>query len=123
MQNTSNYKHYRYHKGESAELDAQYKEAAVYGKIRLARDGLFWRHGLGQYYVPLQGISRIFRRIQEVRGKLCCGAQNFNIEYLVLILPEGEELVLHIGDDVKNRAEALLEHLKQAHPEIAYGKV
>ena len=123
MQKTSSYKPYRYHKGESAELDAQYKEAAVFSKIRVAQDGLFWRHGLGQYYIPFQGLQRIFRRVQEVRGKLCCGAQNFNIEYLVLILPENQELVLHIGDDVKNRAEALLEYLKQVRPEIPYGKV
>ena len=71
-----NYKPYRYNKGESPELDAQFKEAPAFSKVRVAQDGLFWRHGLRQHYIPFAGIQRIFRRVEEVHGRLCCGGQN-----------------------------------------------
>ena len=40
-----------------------------------------------------------------------------------MILKNGEELVIHIGDDVPKDAEALYAALKELHPQIQYGKV
>lgn len=118
-----NYKPYRYTKGENTALDAQFTNAPAYGKIRPAETVLFWKSGLRWHQIPLDQIQRIFRRVEAVHGRLCCGGRNFIIEWLVLILQDGSELVLHIGDDVKKDAEALLEHLKATHPQIQYGKV
>ena len=118
-----NYKPYRYTKGEDPRLDEQFARAKAYGKIRPAETALFWKSGLHWHCIALEGIQRIFRRIEQVHGRLCCGGRNFIIEWLVLILPDGSELVLHIGDDVRNEAAALLEHLKETHPQIPYGKV
>ena len=49
------------------------------------------------------------------------------IKAAIAALENGEELILHIGDNVvgssvQKKAEALLEHLKSAHPQIQYGK-
>lgn len=117
------YKPYRYHKGNDPLLDAQFAATPAFGKIRPTQSALFWKSGLHWYVVSLEGIRRIFRRVETVHGRLCCGGQNFVIEWLVLILPDDSELVLHIGDDVRKDAEALLEYLKRTHPQIPYGKV
>lgn len=118
-----NYKPYHYVKGAHTALDTQFANASEYGKVRLAETYLFWKSGLRWYVISLEGIQRIFRRIEPVYGKLCCGGKSFIIEWLVLILPDDSELVLHIGDDVPKKAEALLEHLKNTHPQIPYGKI
>lgn len=122
------YKPYRYTKGEDPALDSQFAAASAYGKIRPAETVLFWKSGLRWYVIPLENVQRIFRRIETVHGRLCCGGKTYIIEWLVLILPDSSELVLHIGDDIsigklRKEAEALLEYLKETHPQIQYGKV
>ena len=44
------------------------------------------------------------------------------MEKLVLILKDGTELELYIGDDMEKKAAALLDFLKEGHSEIAFGK-
>ena len=55
-------------------------------------------------------------------GKVCCGGRSFIMEYLVIIRKDGSELELYIGDDMEKKAVALLDFLKQTHPELAFGK-
>lgn len=123
----SDYKFYRYHKGIDPQLDADFASAAVYEKIRSGQNNLFWKSGLWWYTIPLTQVQRIFRRVEPVVGRLCCGGQSFLIEWLVLVLSDGRELVLHIGDNivgssVQRQAEALLDQLMLSHPQIQYGK-
>ena len=115
-------KSYRYNAHEDAALDAEFAAATRYENIKLGTDHLFWKPMFRWHVISLSGIKRIFRRVQDVRGRLCCGGQNFRIERLVLILPDDTELELHIGDDVGPDAKALLEALQAQHPEILYGK-
>lgn len=117
-----NLKPYIYVKGADAALDAEFTAACSYNKVKPGQTALFWKSGFRWYFIPLTQVQRIFRRVEPVYGKLCCGGKSFLIEWLVLILNDGSELVLHIGDDVKKQAQALLETLKEAHPEILYGK-
>ena len=118
-----NYKPYRYTKGENPALDADFASASAYEKIRPGEASVFWKSGLRWHHIPVGKIQRVFRRVEPVYGKLCCGGRSFLIEWLVLILTDGSELVLHIGDDVQKKAEALLVHMKEHHPQIEYGKV
>lgn len=111
-----------YTKGTDTSVDAQFAASRKFAKIRLGETMLFWRSALRRYVISLDRVQRIHRRIQSVAGRLCAGGKNFDIEYLVLILHDGTELQLHIGDDEKARAEALLAALKESHPEIRYGK-
>ena len=122
-----NYKPYRYTKGSDPALDAQFAAAPEYGKIRPGQSVLFWKSGLRWHVISLEGLQRIFRRVETVHGRLCCGGKTYIIQWLVLILADGSELVLHIGDDIecgslRKDAEALLEWLRSAHPQIQYGK-
>ena len=119
----ANLKQYIYTKGHDPALDEDFNGSSVYGKVKSGQTALFWKSGLRWYAMPLNNVQRIFRRVETVYGKLCCGGHTFVIEWLVLILNDGSEVVVHIGDDVKTKAEALLQSLKDVHPEIAYGKV
>ena len=118
----TNLKPYVYKKGENPELDAEFRNAQACGNVKPGQTALFWKSGLRWYTVPLERAQRIFRRVVPVYGKLCCGGHSFIMERLVLILKDGTELDLYIGDDMEPKAAALLEYLKEGHPEIVFGK-
>lgn len=119
----TNHKQYLYQKGTDAGLDGELAGAQAYGKVRVGKTSLFWRYGLRWYRIPMENLQRIYRRVEPVYGKLCCGGRSFLIEWLVLVKTDGSELVLHIGDDAKKEAEALMICLADTHPQLQYGKV
>ena len=114
---------YRYKKNENESADAQFKQAEPYGKIRLGSSRIFWKRGLSWYAVSMEEVTRIYRRIEGVDTKMCCGNVNFDIQKLVLILNDGTELELTIGDGLLWEAEALYRDLKDQWPKIEYGMV
>jgi len=116
-------KQYIYSKGTDPVLDADFAAAKAYSKVKAGQQALFWKAGLHWYAVPMSEIQRIFRRLEPVIRRLCCGGRSYYIERLVLILKNGEELVVHVGDDVKRDAEALFAALQEGHPNLQYGKV
>lgn len=118
-----NWKQYAYAKGADAALDGDFAAAKAYGKVKPGTQAIFWRSGLRWCRLHISEIQRIYRRVEPVYGKLCCGGRSFFIERLVLVLHTGEELVLHIGDDATKEAEILLQTLKELHPNMEYGKV
>jgi hypothetical protein len=123
-----NYKPYRYAKGENIALDEDFADSVAYEKVRLGKDHIFWKSGLRWHFIPLEGLQRIYRRVEQVHGRLCCGGQNFIIHWLVMDLSDGSELVVHIGDDVvgtavRDQADTLLAEVKRSHPLIPCGKV
>ena len=116
-------KQYLYTKGNDGAMDAEFAGTKAYSKVRPGRTHLFWRSGLRRYAMPVNNVQRIYRRVEPVYGKLCCGGKSFIIEWLVLVLHDGSELVIHIGDQVKKQAEDLLLALQELHPQVKYGKV
>jgi len=116
-------KQYMYSKGTDTLLDKDFAEAKAYGKVRPGQQTIFWKSGLRWYALPVTDIQRIYRRREPVIRKLCCGGKSYYIEYLVMVLKNGQELVVHIGDDIPKDAEALLAALKEQHPHLQYGKV
>ena len=117
-----NLKPYVYKKGVTPALDAEFKGAKAYGNVKPGQSAVFWKSGLHWYAVALAQVQRIFRRVVPVYGKVCCGSRSFIMEKLVLILKDGTELELYIGDDMERDAVALLNTLQNAHPEILFGK-
>lgn len=116
-------KAYAYTKGTDPALDAQFAAASPYARVRLGQTHIFWKAGLRWYCIPIGQVQRVFRRILPVNGRLCCGGAHFMMEWLVLLLPDGSELEIYMGEDIQPKAEALLTHLKASHPQIQYGKV
>ena len=119
---SANLKPYVYKKGVDPALDAQFSAAEAYGWVKPGQTAVFWKTGLRWYVISLSQVERIFRRVVPVHGKLCCGGNCFLMEYLVIVRKDGGELELYIGDDIHKKAAALLEFLKQSHPELAFGK-
>ena len=117
-----NLKPYVYKKGENPGLDAEFKSAQSCGWVKPGQSAIFWKSGLRWYTVALEQVQRIFRRVIPVYGKVCCGGRSFIMEKLVLVLKDGTELELYIGDDMERQAAALLQKLQTAHPEILFGK-
>lgn len=115
-------KELRYQKRENELLDQQFDQAFRYGKIRLGMDTIFWKKGLAWYHIPFSKVSRIYRRIEGVDSKMCCGNVNFDIQKLILVLHNGEELELLIGDGMLKEAEALYKRLKEQCRGIEFGK-
>lgn len=116
-------KQYIYTKGNDTAMDAEFAATRAYSKVRPGQTHLFWRNGLRRFAMPLSNVQRIYRRVEPVYGRLCCGGKNFIIEWLVLVLQDGSELVIHIGDEVKKQAEDLMQALQELHPQVKYGKV
>ena len=118
-----NLKPYVYKKKENAALDADFAAGKDYGWVRAGQDNIFWRSGLHWHVAAMTQVQRIFRRVEPVYGKLCCGGNSFIIERLVLVLADGTEVDIYIGDDVEPQAKTLLQALQDAHPELQYGVV
>ena len=115
-------KAYRYTAKEDPALDSEFSAATYYENVKLGSTHLFWKPMFRWHVIPLSQVQRIFRRIEDVHGRLCCGGRSFRMEKLVLILMDNTELEIHIGDDVGTKAKALLEALQYSHPKILYGK-
>ena len=95
--------------------------AARFGNLRLGEKRLFWKSGLKRYAVELSNVRRVWRQEENVYGRLCCGGRSYVIHRLVVKLQDGKELPLHIGDDAKAAAEALLHTIAERFPHIAIG--
>lgn len=113
---------YLYTKNQDKQKDDAFSRSVPYGKVRLAEDCLFWRTGFRWYGIPLTDVRRIHRRLNTMVGRLCAGGKEYNIEYLVLILADGQELVVHIIDNNRQTALDLMDALQRAHPELKFGK-
>ena len=116
-------KQYLYIRQETPSLDTDFSSAVSYGKVKLGKNTIFWKKGFKWYHVELNQVQRIYRRVEHVYGKLCGGGDTYDIERLMLILKNGENVELVIGDRMAKDAIALMEHLKTSNPEIQYGNV
>ena len=119
---SQNIKNFIYNRGKDAELDGEFEQAASFEHVKLGDHSIFWRKGFCWYVVAIECVARAFRRIEEIKTKVCCGPANFDIEKLMLVLKDGEVLEIRIGDGAKREAEELFKKLRTLHPELQYSK-
>ena len=74
-----NLKPYIFKKRTNPTLDAEFAAGTDYGWVRPGQTAVFWRGGLHWYAVALSEVQRIFRRVEPVYGKLCCGGNSSSI--------------------------------------------
>ena len=115
-------KTYSYRKGDSPDIDQEYRQASAYGAIKKGENHIFWKKGFRWYLVDISRIQRAYRRIDAVDTKMCCGNVNFDIQKLILILEDQSHLELLIGEGKLREAEALYLRLQEQYPQIQYGK-
>lgn len=122
MEKMRSLKEFQYRKKENELVDQEFAASDSYGKMKLGEKRIFWKKGFSWYQVGLDEISRIYRRVEAVDTKMCCGNVNFDIQKLVLIMKDGTELEALIGEGAAREAEALYEELKNRADWISYGK-
>jgi len=115
-------KEFIYKRGSLTEVDLDFDGAKAYMRVKLGQSYIFWKKGLKWNAIAIKDVERAFRRVEEVKTKVCCGPANFDIERLILVLKNQETLDIRIGDGTKREAEELYANLKEQHPELQYGK-
>lgn len=116
-------KNYLYTRGVDEVLDREFEQGVAKGKVKLGENTIFWKKGLRWYGVKIEQVERIYRRVEEVKSKLCCGSANFDIQKLMLQLKGGGELAVLISEGDVKAAESLYKLLQEKHPQLQYGKV
>lgn len=88
-------------------------------KIKMKEQELEYKKGFKWYTLPYSEIMHAYLRIEEVKGKLCCGVANFDMHFLMLKTKAGELIKIEAssGDKVKQ----MLEELKKKNPEMEIG--
>ncbi len=91
---------------ESAELSADYAAAEKFDSVRVGRLGVFFREGFRTRFLSYSDFERVFIRINEVNGKLCCGKAVFQYFRLVFVR-NGKEYADVMSENEKAMDEAL----------------
>lgn len=103
------------------ELSSEYKAAREIGRVRLGELRLYLRAGLKTYYIPYRDIRRVFRRVQLIPAKMCCGRGDLEVENLV-VCGEGDAELMQVQLPGTRAAKMLMEELQTRIPEAEFGK-
>lgn len=102
-------------------LAAEYKSGRDIGGITLGDTCLFFKVRLKVNYIPYADITRVFRRVQLVQTKMCCGKGNLEIENIVICGPDETEIA-QIQLPGERAGVIVLEEIAKMDPEIKIGK-
>ena len=91
---------------DSPEVNRDFEEAQVFGKLRVGDLGVYFRDGLKTRFIPYNYIDRAFIRVQETRSRMCCGQANFNY-YRVVFVHDGKEFADYLSEKEKETDDAL----------------
>ena len=103
------------------EAGADYESAQVFDKVRVGKLGVYYRDGFRLRFIPYDYMERVFIRIQEVRGKMCCGQTMFAYFRLVFV-HDGKEFADLISEDEQAMDQALA-CIRETAPNVAVGFV
>ena len=104
---------------DSAALAADWESAQVFDKLRVGRLAVFYRDGFRVKAIPYARMERAFIRIQEVRGKLCCG-QTFFAYFRMVFLADGREISDFISEN-EQAMDAALAKIHEMAPALPIG--
>ena len=97
----------------------EYEAAERFDKVRIGNTGVFFPYNLSIKYIPYKYIDRVFIRINEVNGRMCCGKAVFQYFRLVFVR-DGKEFIDVISEDEKAMDDALAAIAEKA-PDVAIG--
>ena len=100
-------------------LAADYEIAAAYDKLRVGKLAVYYRDGFRVKAIPYARMERAFIRVQEVRGRMCCG-QAFFAYFRMVFVVGGKEICDVISEDEK-AMDAALAAIHEAAPELPVG--
>ena len=96
-----------------------YEQAQVFDKLRVGREGVYFRDGFRTRFIPYTDMDRVFIRIQEVNGRMCCGRATFAY-YRLVFCKDGAEFADVLSENEKAMDEALACIAANA-PQLAIG--
>lgn len=102
-----------------AQYEADYQSAEKFDNVKVGALGVYYKEGLKVRIMPYDYLDRVFIRIQEVNGRLCCG--NTTFAYYRLVFVRGEK---EIGDIISENEKAMDDALALIHvkaPGLAIG--
>ena len=70
---------------ENEAVSADFEAARSFDKIRVGKRGVYYKDGFKTRYVAYDEMERAFLRVQEVRGRMCCGQAFFAYFRLILV--------------------------------------
>lgn len=96
-------------------LKQDYQTAIKQENVKLGEACFYINHTFTAEYAVYGEIERAFRRIEDVRGKLCCGVTNYEIHHLILEIGSREADVMF---ENKDTAKAALEWILEKNPAV-----
>ena len=102
-----------------AALTADYEQARHFDTLRVGTLGVYYRDGFRVKAIPYRRMERVFIRVQEVRGKLCCG-QTFFAYFRMVFVVDGKEICDNISED-EAAMDAALARIRELAPEVPTG--
>ena len=113
----------RYKKNVDKALDEAFKASTKHGfNIRFANDVLFYKKGFHWEYLKRENVAKLHRRVEEVISHTSCCAENMDIQKFIVTLDNQEVVTVHVCDGEPRLAEKLYNDVKEAWPEVEYGK-
>ena len=93
---------------DAPEFSADFESAKVFDRIRVGELGVYFRDGMKTRFIPYDYIDRAFIRVQETRGRMCCGQANWYY-YRIVFIHEGKEFADYMSEKEKEMDDALAE--------------
>lgn len=88
-------------------------------KIKFGEQELTYKRGFKWHVLPYEEITQAYLRIEEVKGKLCCGVANFDMHFLMLKTSTGDLLKLEASS--QEIVKRMLDELKEKNPNVSIG--
>ena len=102
-----------------AALAADWERAERFDKLRVGDLAVYYRDGFRVKAVPYSRMERAFIRVQQVRGRMCCGEAAF-FYYRLVFLVDGKEIADSMSED-EAAMDAALARLHERAPEVPVG--
>ncbi len=100
-------------------LSEDWERAERFDKLRLGRLAVYYRDGFRVKAIPYARMERAFIRVQQVRGRMCCGEAAF-FYYRLVLLAGGKEYADNMSEDEK-AMDAALARLHELAPQVPVG--
>ena len=104
---------------DSPAVSADYDSAKLFDKVRVGRLGVYFRDGFKTRYLDYPSLERVFIRVQQVNGRLCCGTANF--EYYRLVFVRGGKEIADVMSEKETEMDAALAYIQEMAPTLAIG--
>ena len=106
---------------ETAAVNADFDSAEVFDKVRVGKQGVYFRDGFKTRFLDYASLERVFIRVQQVNGRMCCGNATFEYFRLVFV-SDGKEIADVISEKEKAMDDALA-RIGELAPNLAIGFV